>query len=143
MSVYDPTKVVVSWNGIPLSGFGTGTFITCTRRKKIATLEELGADGEGAFVLSGDHSYDIELTLKKAAKSNTQLTQFAKATANGAPVVASFSVEDLSFGALFSAEEVMLTESPPLAREGGEKLGDNVWKFVAKRGLETQPGSAT
>jgi len=139
---FDPRKVVVSFNNVPLSGFAGGTFISCNRRKPFGALEELGADGEGAFVLSGDHSYVIELTLKKASPSNTILSQFAKATTIGAPVVGPFNVQDLSMFALFDAEEVMLVESPPWVREGGDKLGDNVWKFHAKKGTEYQPGSA-
>jgi len=133
----------VSWNNTPLSGFGTGTFISCTRRKPIGALEELGADGEGAFVLSGDHSYNIELTLKKSSPSNTLLSQFANATAGGAPVIGSFSVKDQGLNALFDAEEVMITESPAWVREGGDKLGENIWKFVTKKGIESQPGSST
>ena len=117
---FDPRKVVVSYNNVPLSGFASGTFISCTRRKPFGALEELGADGEGAFVLTGDHSYDIELTLKKSSPSNTILSQFAQATKMGAPVIGPFSVKDLSMNALFDAEEVMIVESPPWVREGGD-----------------------
>lgn len=138
---YDPRKVIITYNGVPLSGFSGGSFVTCTRRKPLARLEELGADGEGAFVLTGDHSYDIELQLKKSSPSNAILSQFAQAIALGAPLFGVFAVMDLSMvGAYFTAVETMITETPPFAREGGDKLGDNTWKFQAKSGVEFQPG---
>jgi len=143
MIAFDPRKFVLSFNGVPISGFGAGTFFKATRRKPFAALEELGADGEGAFVLSGDHSYDVELTLKRASPSNTLLSQFANATRMGAPVVGSMSAKDMSTGGTFDSEEVIQTDMPPFEREGGGKLGENVWKFSAKKGVENQPGAST
>lgn len=143
MGVYDPRKVVVTFNNVPISGFAAGTFIKATRRKPLANLEELGADGEGAFVLTGDHSYDIELTLKRASPSNTILAQFARATAMGAPVVGPLSILDLATSARFDAEEVMVSMSPDFERGGGDSYGENVWKFVAKNGAEDQRGFAS
>ena len=142
MIVYNPRKFSCNFNGVPLSGFGGETFFKATKRNPIATLEDLGPDGEGAFVLSGDHSYDIELTLKKASPSNTILSQFATATEMGAPIVAAFTATDGSTGSNFTAEETILVEAPQLEGTGNNKLGDNVWKFVAKKGVVKHVGDA-
>lgn len=143
MIAFDPRKFSCSFNGVPLSGFGGGTFFKATRRKPFGALEELGADGEGAFVLSGDHSYTIELTLKKSSPSNTQLSLWANATRMGAPVVGPFTAADANTGGRFDSEEAMLVESPAFEREGGDKFGDNVWKWHVKKGTESQPGDTT
>lgn len=143
MIAFDPRKFSCAFNGVPLSGFSSGDFFKATRRKAFGTLEELGADGEGAFVLSGDHSYMVELTLKKASPSNTQLSLWANATKMGAPVVGAFTASDSSVGARFDSEEAMLVEGPPFERSGGDKFGDNTWKWAVKKGVESQPGDST
>lgn len=140
MGVYDPRLCIVSFNGVPLSGFAKGTFIKATKRKPTVTLEELGPDGEGAFVVSGDLSYDIEITLQKSSPSNTLLSQWEQATAKGAPIVGSFAVEMLNTGSVFVGKETMVSVAPPFEAMGGDSMGTNVWKFVAKRGDEQQKG---
>ena len=143
MTVFDPRKFSCSFNNVPLSGFGGGVFFKATRRKAFGALEELGADGEGAFVLSGDHSYVVEITFKKISPSNTILSQWGNATKMGAPVIGPLTGYDAGTGARFDSEDAMLVNGPPFEREGGEKYGDNVWTWHVKKGAESQPGSST
>lgn len=136
MGVYDPRLSIFAFNGVPLSGFAPGTFIKITKRKPTVVLEEAGPDGEAAFVTSGDQTYDVELTLQKASPSNTILSQFRNATAKGVAVVGAITYEQLSTGTTFSGKQSMITEGPPMEEQGGDKMGQNVWKFAVKDGNE-------
>ena len=140
MGVYDPRNRITSFNKVPISGYAPGTFLKITKRKATVVLEELGPDGEGAFVVSGDQSYDIELTLQASSPSNTLLSQWEQATAKNVPVIGPFTSEELSTGSSFVAQQVMITEGPPMEAMGGDKMGQVVWKFAAKRGEMIQKG---
>jgi hypothetical protein len=143
MGAYNPINRITSFNGAPISGFAPGTFLKITRRKAAVVLEELGPDGEGAFVVSGDQSYDIEVTLQASSPSNDLLSQWLKATSDGAPVIGAFTSEELGTGSTFRAKQVMITEGPPMEGMGGDKMGTHVWKFAAKRGEMDLRGFST
>lgn len=140
MGVYDPRGNIFAFNGVPISGFGPGACLKITKRKPTVVLEEAGPDGEAAFIVSGDQTYDVELTLQKASPSNTILSQFRNATSKGVPVTGSITYEQLSTGTTFSGKQAMITEGPPLEAESGDKMGQNVWKFVVKDGNEDLRG---
>ena len=135
---YDPRKVSISWNKAPLNGFATGTFIAISRRSPLATLGETGNDGESAQNLSGDHSYTIQLTVKKGSPANTVLSAAARSAQLGTPVSGEFVVRDPSVGAVFIGQDVFITDPPDFERD--RELGEHTWGLAAPSGTLDQPG---
>ena len=92
---YDPSQVVVTVGGIPISGFADGTFINISRMNDAFT-KVTGAQGETARAKSSDRSGEMTLTLLQTSDSNTSLSALAlvdeQTNAGVVPVI----VKDLS-----------------------------------------------
>lgn len=73
MKTYSPKKVLISFNGVPLSGFADGTFIEVDRASDTFKTE-VGSDGEGARTALADKSGTITVTLMQTSASNDVLS---------------------------------------------------------------------
>lgn len=70
---YDPHEVIVSFGGVTIEGFETGTFVTIV--KPVDTWgTKSGIGGEGMYVKNNDPWYDISFTLMANAASNDYLS---------------------------------------------------------------------
>ncbi len=70
---YDPKKVVVTFCGVPITGYANGSFI------KIEPAEDgfkkhVGADGEVSRSKVNDETCNVTLTLSQTSKSNGTLS---------------------------------------------------------------------
>lgn len=72
-NTYDPARVVVSYNGIKLSGFADGTFVEADRDGDSFT-KHVGADGEVARSANADKSGTVKVTLLQTAAANDLLS---------------------------------------------------------------------
>ena len=75
VKTYDPNQVVVSFFGVPLSGFADGTFISIAPAADRFT-KAVGADGEVTRSKSSDRTSEATLTLQQSSLSNDVLSGF-------------------------------------------------------------------
>lgn len=113
---YCPEDVNCLAYGIPLSGFGDGTFITISKDKvTFATTET--ADGSIARLYTNSQTYTISITLHRGSTSNdvlTKLWQLDEITQRGKfPLL----IKDLSGTDLFFSTTTWI-EGIPIMVEG-------------------------
>lgn len=132
-ATYDPARVIITANGVPISGFADGTFVTVSMRTDQATLTT-GADGEGAFVRANDHTATVEIQLLSTSLSNNLLTALALAFIENAPTGQfPLTVTDLAGGStLFSASCVV---TKPADQEYSKDLPTRVYNLLAYNGI--------
>ena len=131
--IYEPKKVVCSVGGELISGFASGSFIKVEGKAAGVMMEEAGADGVGAFVVSGNHQYELTIVLQASSGSNAVLQGIHNKSLNGVPELVEVKIECQSSGSSFFAEECMILQAPPLDRQH-DKLGTNEWKVGALDG---------
>ena len=75
LATFDPASVVISFGGIPLSGFADGTFLEITADNPQFT-KVVGADGFTTRVKSNNYGAVATLTLAQSSPSNEILSGF-------------------------------------------------------------------
>ena len=70
---YDPSEVIVTIGGVPMSGFTDGTFVEIARNEATWTLV-VGADGYATRGKTNNFSGQLTLTLKQSSPSNDVLS---------------------------------------------------------------------
>jgi len=131
--IYQPKNVVCSVDGELISGFASGSFVKVTPKADGVMMEDAGADGVGAFVVSGNRQYEITIVLQASSGSNAVLQGIHNKTLNGSPALFTIKIECSSSGSAFFAPECMITKAPPLDRQH-DKLGTNEWVIGALEG---------
>ena len=69
---YDPKKVIITFGGVPISGYADGTFVQIDPSGDSFT-KKVGADGEVARSLSNDNTHTVQITLLQTSLSNNYL----------------------------------------------------------------------
>ena len=77
VKTYDPSKVNISWGGVPISGFAEGTFVNITPAEE-AWVKVVGSDGSVTRVRVVNDTARIVLTLKQSSASNDFLSAIWK-----------------------------------------------------------------
>lgn len=121
---YDPREVVVTFRGIPLTGFADGTFMNLERTEDTFT-ESTGASGETSRAKSNNRSASLELTLQQTSPSNDVLSiahsQDEKANAGVGEVL----VKDAK-GTTLVVSPAAYVKKPP-AVEYGKEITGRAW----------------
>lgn len=73
VKTYDPSKVSVSWGGIPLSGFAEGSFIKVTPAEE-SWVKVVGSDGTVTRVRVKNDTAQVSVVLKQSSASNDYLS---------------------------------------------------------------------
>jgi len=125
MQSYDPTNVNVSYNKVPVSGFGPGAFIKASRNEETWTLQ-IGNSGTGARNRNPNKSGKIEITVKKSAPVNALLSAIAVTDEQSAQGVGPFLVKDRNTNsALCEAQNAWITKIPDWER--GKEDDEVTW----------------
>ena len=129
---YDPSLIVISYQGQILRGFAQGTFVTA-RRDTEEWGKVIGVGGSSARYQTMDRSGTMEVTLAQNSSSNRDLsiimnTQRALSSVDlvGATSGAFSIFDDIGNTLVFAAEAWIL--NPPTISYGQE-LTDRVWTF--------------
>lgn len=102
-SVYDSKKVKVYIGGEQIVGFSPDSKVTITPASD-GTDRQVGTDGDVAFSVSNDNTFDIKINLMQSSKSNDKLSAFYNAfTKNG--TTKRIMIKDLSGSTVFSAPQ--------------------------------------
>ena len=75
VTTYDPKKVVVSFGGVPLSGYAEGTFISIAANDGDGFKKHVGADGEVNRAKSNDNTHEVTITLLQSSQYNDYLSE--------------------------------------------------------------------
>jgi hypothetical protein len=122
LRVYDPDQVHVSMNGIPLSGFADGEFVTVETES--ATFEDVaGTDGEVTRSKTNDGRATVTVKLMQSSPSNDLLSvlhNLDKSTPGGVGVGPLF-IRDAQGTTLVWAEKAWI-----------QKVPDGSWDRTAK-----------
>lgn len=123
---YDPKKVVLIFGGRQITGFAEDDMITIRPNGEGMQLF-VGADGEVARSIDPNHTFEIEISLSTASKSNTYLSeQYNKDRRTGnnmQPLLA----KDLAGDTLFYARQAWISNFPEATR--GRTVTSQSWTF--------------
>lgn len=128
-ALYDPEYWKLVWNGIPITGFMTGTFLKVDRRTESVSLV-MGADGAGTFVVSHDKSAVIEFTLRREAAVNVLLSAKMRDIEGGRRRgIGPLLIEQTQTKSSTAAQFAALVKQPTM--EGGTDFSPIVWQLLA------------
>ncbi len=126
VKTYDPKQVIVTFGGVPISGFADGTFISVSPNNDRFT-KAVGADGEVARSKSVDYSHEVTLTLLQTALSNAYLTGILTADQLTNEGKLPLSITDLSGTTLMLWPEAWIRVEPDV--EFAKETGERAWVF--------------
>jgi len=126
VTTYDPKKVIITFGGIPISGFANGTFINVTpssdRFSKV-----VGADGEVSRSKSADNTHEVTITLLQSSLSNQYLSGIESLDRITSKGILPLTVTDLNGGSLKFWPQAWITTDPDLGYAAEQT--DRVWTF--------------
>lgn len=121
---YAPDLVITSVNGVPITGFADGTFISISPAADRFT-KTVGADREVARAKSNDNTYEVTITLLSTSLSNDYLTSLLNADklANAGKFV--LQIKDLNGTTLFFWQSAWI-KTPPTV-EFSKEITERAW----------------
>lgn len=138
VKTFDPKKVIVTFSGIPLSGFADGSFVEVSAASDRYT-KKIGADGEVARVRGNDDTSEVTITLLSTSKSNTVMTSYLNADRLTNKGIGPLSISDIDGGTLFFWPQAWVKKTPDLTRS--KDVEDVAWVFdTGQIGLEVIAG---
>lgn len=131
----DPNNVAIIFGGVPISGYGTGDFLTIEQDED--TFGDVtGADGETIRSKGNPHPMvTVTLTLMESSTSNSILSamhQIDRLANNGAGVVP-FLYKDGAGTSIFAAEKCWVSKPPSIIK--GKEGKERAWTLRAKTGV--------
>ena len=134
-TVYDPTKVSVSINGVAITGWADGDMVTAEYEVN-SISKHIGTGGEGRFIRSLDVSGQCTIRVSDYSNANAALSLINRV---GVPVAITVT-DKTSNGDLFFTEGAMVQKVPALAKGAEAKM--NEWVFEFLRGDIVHAGAA-
>jgi hypothetical protein len=137
LSTYDPLYVLVSFKGIPISGYADGTFIKA-ERNEAAYTQKVGASGEVCRARSRNMTGKVTLTLLASSPVNDLLSacyMLDEATNAG---FGSFFIKELN-GSTVCMAPVSYVEKLPSV-EYAKEVGQREWVFLCDQLIENVGG---
>ena len=121
---YDPTEVVLTVGGVPLSGFTDGAFIKVSRDED-AYMKAVGADGQVSRAKNANKSGSITITLKQTSPANDVLSGYALADEVGNAGLVPVLIKDLLGTTLVSSSGAWVKKVSDT--EMGKEISDREW----------------
>lgn len=128
MKTYSPKKVIVTFKGVPLTGYADGTFVTVDKAADDFSLS-IGGDGEAARAQSADESGSVKLVLLQTSASNDYLSNCLRADKLTGIGYGPLQVADLSGRSIAVAGEAYVNK--PATVEFGKEIVGREWTFMA------------
>jgi hypothetical protein len=123
---YDPSQVVVSVNGIPVSGFADGTGVKVSRSNNLYEKVN-GMDGHTSRSKSMDRSGEISITLAQTSPSNTVFSTLAMLDETSNAGVCIVAITDLSGSSQYATASAWIRK--PADAEFGKTISNREWVF--------------
>ena len=126
VKTYNPAEVIVTFMGVPLTGFADGEFISITPSAERFTSVR-GADGLVSRAKSNDNTHEVVLTLMGTSLSNNYLSGVLAADRYGNAGKGTLQIASLSGTDLFAWEEAWIRQPPDVS--GDKTISDKAWTF--------------
>lgn len=124
---YNPSRVVIIMNGLPMSGFADGTFLNVTMAAD-GVVTQVGADGEIARAVNTDRRCTVTITLQQTSPSNAFLSGlFEMDTLTCGGTIGPILVQDLCGSTLFMAAQAWVVK--PADMEFAKEVGTRAWQI--------------
>ena len=136
-SVYDPSRILVTFGPVPLIGRSPGKSID-VRRDATTWSTVDGTNGEFKRRRSRKKSGTIEVTLRGTAPANRGLGILAKIDEAHGNLIGLLAITDTLNGALFMSTSAFIETYPGMSY--GVQEGDITWKFRCDDLNMTYPG---
>jgi hypothetical protein len=136
IATYQPDFVTVAFNGVPITGFAPGTFVSAARNNDTWNMS-VGSGGDATRAKSGDRSGRVTITLLGSSKSNAALAAMAKIDERLGTQVAPLQVKDLSGDDLVFCGTAWIVKPPNIEKSNEET--NREWIFETDD-LETYAG---
>jgi hypothetical protein len=133
VKTYDPKKVIVTFGGVPLTGFADGTFVSVTAPTDRFS-KKVGADGEVARTRSNDDTHEVTLTLIQTSLSNSYLSSIAAIDKVSNLGIRPLTITDLSGGTIFFWPQAWIRKTPDT--DFAKESGDRAWVFDTGQSIE-------
>ena len=111
MAQFDPKKIVVTYNGVPLIGMADGTFLTVERRNDSVDMY-VGSTGESIAAGNQDTSGTAVVTLAGSSQSNDILSISIRSAEQGAMLPSVFQAKDLNGRTVVFSRDAYIMKQP-------------------------------
>lgn len=122
---YSPREVTVLVGGVPLTGFGDGTFVSVELPD--ATTSQKGAAGAHTRTLSADRSAMVKITLQQTSPANAVLSSMWASDQAAGAGVRPLIIKNLRGTELFFAPQAWVQKAPNI--EFGAESGNREWSL--------------
>lgn len=123
---YDPSLVTVSFKGVDVRGFMTGTFVEAERAEDAYKVES-GAQGDVVRTRNRNRIGSITVTLMQASPSNATLSFYASKDERDNTGRGAIQVQDLNGQTIARAADAWVRKKPKMER--GTDLAPVEWVF--------------
>ncbi len=125
MPTYDPKMVVITFGGVPITGFAEDSFVECTPSEE-GFSRKVGADGEVVRSKSNNRCYDVTVTLLQTSLSNNSLAAAQLSDELTGLGMLPLSITEISSGSEHFFPQAWV-ERPSWSR--GKEAGEQQWTF--------------
>jgi membrane-associated protease RseP (regulator of RpoE activity) len=137
VKTFDPRKVKVLVNGVPVTGFADGTFLSIASNGEQAT-RSVGADGEVSRAITADYTSTVVVTLKQTSQSNDMLMAYSKLDQLSGSGLFSLAITDLGGTTLFFWDSAFIQQVPDA--EFGKEISERAWTILTGQPVQSFVG---
>jgi hypothetical protein len=127
---YDPKNVTLTLNGLPVSGFNDGTFITLTQNQNLYETTT-GADDEVVRTKNNDRSATLTINLLRTSSANDTLSSFYQADSIANNGVFTLILKDNNGRTTFFSGAAWVMKLPDMTFSTENE--PNVWEIALAR----------
>jgi len=138
LKTYNLKEVILTVNGIPVSGFGDGDAVTVEFSEEAWTMV-VGADGEVTRSRTNNESGSFQVTLMQTSEANGIFQQWMQQDKLFGRALVGVTLTDTTRGEVIAATQCWIEQTP--SREFNRDAGSRVWTIMAPR-LVDEPLSA-
>ncbi|MFX0205153.1 MAG: DUF3277 domain-containing protein [Candidatus Hodarchaeota archaeon] len=136
---YDPSQIIVTFGGVPISGFDDGTFISVAPSSDYFTKKS-GADGEVARAKSNDYTDEVTITLMSSSASNDYLSGIVLLDRTSNTGVLPLQILDLNGTTLHFWPSAWIKSRP--TSDFGKEITSRAWVFDTGNSMVSNVGGS-
>lgn len=124
---YDPKKVIVTFGGVPITGYTDGDFIEVSPNDADGFKKQVGADGEVGRSQSNDNTNNVTITLMQSSMSNAHFQSIRTADKLSGKTILPLSITDMNGASLQFWPEAWIKGDPTWGY--GKEMKERQWTF--------------
>lgn len=121
---YDPKQIIITFGGVPISGYADGTFIKVSPAGDRFT-RKVGADGEVARSRSNNDCHNVEITLMQTSPGNAALSAVLAEDRFFNTGIRPLQIADINGSVLDFWPDAWIKADPD--QEYSKEVGDRTW----------------